>query len=672
MLSMFRVRQYFRLTLTDDMRSQDPKAFEKLESLRVLYLYHTSDGAVKIPREWHTSAPYSSKATEAQRLVASTLVDVDQKSEAESLEKEAKKAKVKRQLLAEYEEKEATSTKKHEKEVEKAEKKSKKRQQPGEAISHDFSAAAGTSNTASSSSSAVSTEDLIHAVPTRATSQVRTSSSSVSSSAGPTSFSAPTSPRKSRPVADPSSSSTLVDGYPTTEMSPPLILTTPGGSRSTTPSDEGTVRHVDETAAAAAAAEAPIAEQLFHELPLTPFLPQSEDALELEAGETDLADISDDTDPALHGHVDADKHAAALDTSTSASSASSIHAIPRGVPSLDTGNYNVVLHFHGGGFVSGSPSSHESYLRTWANTTNAIVFSVDYSLGPDHKYPVAFNECYFFYRWLVSEDNALGVRPKKVVLSGDSAGGNLAVSVALKACEAGIRVPDGLVVAYPALNCTKGATPSRLVFGNDILVPYYFLEVCLDGYVDADSRPEEDYCLSPVYAPDELISKLPDDLVFMVAGYDPLLDDTVRFLRRLDKLNKPYLFEVFDCPHGFWNFDALLLEAERAMYRAGNMIRCMFDPLYARTWQLAEEKHKRTQQSKLEAHQQHAFSVEAALRPYENQVPPSFCPLSQHEIIHHLAHASKPKSKKAVTRTADTAATTSNSATTRATPPSKK
>jgi acetyl esterase/lipase len=622
-----KLREYFRLNLDDAMRGLNP-SFAKLAGIRVLYLYYVSEGAIKIPKAWRTHAPYSSKDADAQQLVASTLVDVEKRGEAETAEKEASKAKVKKKLIAEYEEAEskhhgAKREKKYSSKdlrvgkdevARKEEKKLKsprkhlmdQREVQSASASPDHLSAAGPQLVRSSSTPRVSIASEEKEKMKNIENEALASSST-------------TSPLSSRP------------------SSPLKTLYSPNDSEV---EDVGTIEA-----------------KLFKEMPLEPFLPREEgEDFEIDPtaiAEHDLADITDVADPAIHGHVleraesvastskGVDGAKAALKAERKKAKSSTI---PRSVDVMSGGNYDVVLHFHGGGFVSGSPSSHESYLRTWANTTNAIVFSVDYSLGPEFKYPVGFNECFFFYHWLVSQDNALGIKPRKIVLAGDSAGGNLAVAVALKAVEAGIRIPDGVVAAYPALDCTKSATPSRLVFGNDILVPWYFLEVCLDGYVDSDSKPHSDYALSPLYAPDELISKLPADMVFMVAGYDPLLDDTIRFLRRLDRLNKTYIFEVYDCPHGFWNFDALLIEAERAMYRAGNMIRCMFDPQYARSWQLAEERAKRAKAASSAAA---AFSLDSALQPHPEATPSTFAPFSPHEVIYHLAHANKPKSRRA-------------------------
>ena len=79
------------------------------------------------------------------------------------------------------------------------------------------------------------------------------------------------------------------------------------------------------------------------------------------------------------------------------------------------------------------------------------------------------------YKWVI--DGGLGFVPTVVVLAGDSAGGNLAVSVALKALLENIRSPDGLLLFYPALYAYASPSPSRLLFANDPVIPRVFMEV---------------------------------------------------------------------------------------------------------------------------------------------------------------------------------------------------
>lgn len=122
----------------------------------------------------------------------------------------------------------------------------------------------------------------------------------------------------------------------------------------------------------------------------------------------------------------------------------------------------VIMHIHGGGFISGSPSTHETYLRDWAKATDAVIFSVDYTKSPEVVFPYALKQCYYFYKWLVDGKNQFGIRPRPFVLAGDSAGGNLALAVLFQAMSENLRMPDAVFLFYPAVDVSKYETrPKR-------------------------------------------------------------------------------------------------------------------------------------------------------------------------------------------------------------------
>ena len=89
-------------------------------------------------------------------------------------------------------------------------------------------------------------------------------------------------------------------------------------------------------------------------------------------------------------------------------------------------NYNrLIIQVHGGGFIGQTSFSHQCYLRTWANEIDYPIFSVDYRLAPTHKFPAGIDDVWQAYTWLINHaEKAFGITPEKVVLVGDSAGGN--------------------------------------------------------------------------------------------------------------------------------------------------------------------------------------------------------------------------------------------------------
>nr|XP_043908276.1 lipase, hormone-sensitive a isoform X1 [Solea senegalensis] len=148
----------------------------------------------------------------------------------------------------------------------------------------------------------------------------------------------------------------------------------------------------------------------------------------------------------------------------------------------------LLIHFHGGGFVAQTSKSHESYLRNWSKELNVPVLSVDYSLSPEAPFPRALEECFYAYCWALNNCHLLGSTAERVCLAGDSAGGNLCITVSMKAISMGVRVPDGIMAAYPAILLTTDASPSRLLTLIDPLLPLGVLAKCLNAYAGAESN----------------------------------------------------------------------------------------------------------------------------------------------------------------------------------------
>ncbi|KAI8934575.1 hypothetical protein NX059_008273 [Plenodomus lindquistii] len=132
----------------------------------------------------------------------------------------------------------------------------------------------------------------------------------------------------------------------------------------------------------------------------------------------------------------------------------------------------VVLDIPGGGFVAMDPRNHDDKLIGWAGHSGLPVLSLDYKKAPEHPYPYALNECYDVYHAIVASNGRCmglsGELEPKIVVSGDSAGGNLAVGMVLMILQSGstetrrwqgecaIPPPIGVVLIYPALDMNIG------------------------------------------------------------------------------------------------------------------------------------------------------------------------------------------------------------------------
>lgn len=96
-----------------------------------------------------------------------------------------------------------------------------------------------------------------------------------------------------------------------------------------------------------------------------------------------------------------------------------------------------------------------------------------------------------------------------------------------------MRAPDGLLLAYPALNMdVESFTPSYLIALNDLMIPHTFIKLCLEAYVQSqDLDPATDHFLSPIKTPNDILATYPP-IRMMVGTHDPLHDDCWRFAER--------------------------------------------------------------------------------------------------------------------------------------------
>ena len=117
---------------------------------------------------------------------------------------------------------------------------------------------------------------------------------------------------------------------------------------------------------------------------------------------------------------------------------------------------------------------------------------------------------------------------------GDSAGGNLVASLTNLLIKSNLRIPDGVVMVYPALNLNYyDYSPSLLTALNDLILPHTFLKICLKSYLqDPQFKPEKDYLVSPILTPKEILKKYPKTRMF-VGSKDPFHDDCCRFAEKL-------------------------------------------------------------------------------------------------------------------------------------------
>lgn len=177
-----------------------------------------------------------------------------------------------------------------------------------------------------------------------------------------------------------------------------------------------------------------------------------------------------------------------------------------------------IFYIHGGGFVVGSLQSHDAICAEIAHAAKAELVSVDYRLAPEHVWPAAFDDCFDVLSWLLADRQPL-------VVVGDSAGGNLAAGMTLKAKAAALSGIVGQVLIYPGL-------------GGDLVSGSYVEMAEAPGLTTADvayyrdvlKAPAENAFAHPLKVAD--FSGLPPAYITS-AHFDPLRDDAALYGQRL-------------------------------------------------------------------------------------------------------------------------------------------
>ncbi len=234
-----------------------------------------------------------------------------------------------------------------------------------------------------------------------------------------------------------------------------------------------------------------------------------------------------------------------------------------GVPVLtietDAPSNAVVLWFHGGWYMIGSPRTSAAISSDLARRTGAKVISVDYRLAPEHPYPAAVHDARAAYRALLDS----GVDPQSIAIVGESAGGGLAVALLASLAADGLAQPAAAVLLSPWTDLTLSGETMTSMIGIDPAFTREKVSVRAADY--AGSADPADPGISPIFAD---LHGLPPILI-QAGSHEILLDDSIRLARRAAIHDVTITLDVTPgVPHGFQAFAAMLEEGETALTRA--------------------------------------------------------------------------------------------------------
>ncbi len=231
----------------------------------------------------------------------------------------------------------------------------------------------------------------------------------------------------------------------------------------------------------------------------------------------------------------------------------------------------LIIYFHGGGWLMGSIDVVDKPCRSLAAAANCVVASVGYRLAPETKFPGGLEDCYAATTWLAAHATELGADGKRLIVSGDSSGANLAAAVALMARDRnGPEIAYQLLI-YPVTAPARGSTfASYTDNGEGYMLTKGGMEWFWDHYLAAPEDGENPYA-SPLLAEDH--SGLPPAFV-LTAEFDPLRDEGIAYAQQLIEAGVPVRTITYDgAIHGFFWMSGVLEHGQQLTAELGEFVR---------------------------------------------------------------------------------------------------
>ena len=206
-----------------------------------------------------------------------------------------------------------------------------------------------------------------------------------------------------------------------------------------------------------------------------------------------------------------------------------------------------IVYYHGGGFLLRASGAHYEIAKWYAKRANCKVVYVDYRLAPNYPFPIPVEDCYCAYLWAIENASELGIDKSRIVIGGDSAGGNLAASVTLMLNERKEQLPNGVMLIYPVVD-RRMETESMKRYTDTPLWNAELSKMMWKAYLKDVSVDNVKYA-SPIEA--ERLNCFPRTYI-EVAEFDCLHDEGIEFADRLKQEGVVVeLYEEKGTCHGF-------------------------------------------------------------------------------------------------------------------------
>ncbi|MEP6595087.1 MAG: alpha/beta hydrolase [Ginsengibacter sp.] len=241
-------------------------------------------------------------------------------------------------------------------------------------------------------------------------------------------------------------------------------------------------------------------------------------------------------------------------------------------PKTGKGAYPVIVYYHGGGWVIADLNTYNASAQGLANQVEAVVVSVAYRQAPEHKFPIAHNDCYAAYQWVVKNAASIKGDPKRIAVVGESAGGNLAAAVSMMARDKGIQLPVHEVLVYPIAGYDF-STPSYEESDSTKPLSSGLMKWFFEKYLNNSSQGK-----SPMISLATANLKGLPSTTIIAAEYDPLRSEGELLSDNFKKAGVTTDYKLYKgVTHEFFGMTAVVPEAKDAQEYASDQLKKAFN-----------------------------------------------------------------------------------------------
>ena len=240
-------------------------------------------------------------------------------------------------------------------------------------------------------------------------------------------------------------------------------------------------------------------------------------------------------------------------------------------PKTGSAPFPVIVYYHGGGWVIGSPDVYDASARGLSEQVGAVVVAVAYRKAPEFKFPTAHNDSYAAYEWVLKNAASIQGDPKRVAVVGESAGGNLAASVSMMARDKKVMLPLHEVLIYPIASYEMN-TPSYTQYAAAKPLGKPMMDWFFDKYL-----PNKAAGNNPMISLVKANLKGMPPTTIIVAEIDPLQSDGQMLADKLKEAGVAVMVRKYDgVTHEFFGMAAVLPQAKDAQALAAGELKKAF------------------------------------------------------------------------------------------------